>query len=88
MYIFPSVHNSDYYEFSEVIRSLILISFSSYALKEGFVSPYLRYLDRNLPLLTFFPRNGKRLFALGLVHVTCFKLLKVPSFLIELKVVQ
>jgi len=78
----------DCYEFSVVVRSLILTSSSSYAQKVGFISPDRRHLDLNSSPLTFFVGNGKRLIALGLVHVTCFKLLAVPSLLIEFKVVQ
>lgn len=66
-------------EFIVVIRGLILTSSSSYALKVGFISPDLRHLDLNLSPLTFILGIRKRLVTLGLVHVVCFKLLKVPS---------
>lgn len=76
------------YEFIIVVKDLILTSSSSYVLKVGFISPDLRHLDLNLSPLTLILRNRKRLVTLGLVHVVCFKLPKVPSFLIELKVAQ
>lgn len=76
------------YEFSVVIRDLILTSFSFYAPKVGFISPDLRHLDLNFSALTFLLVNRKRLVTLGLVHVMYFKLLNVPSLLTELKVVK
>lgn len=69
------------YEFTVVIKDFT--SSSSYALKLGFISPDLRHLDLNFSPLTFILGYRKRLVTLGLVHVVCFKLLKVPSLLID-----
>lgn len=76
------------YEFSVVIRDLILTSSSSYILEVRFISPDLKHLDLNFSPFIFLLVNRKRLVILGLVHVMYFKLLNVPSLLTELKVVQ
>lgn len=68
-----SAHNCC--EFSVVIRDLILNLFLILCPGGGIQ----RRLDLNSSPLTFFLGNGKRLVTLGFIHVTCFKLLKIPS---------